>query len=81
MDFFTIFSDEKIQNINRFQVFSRWGELVFENKNFQPNIIEDGWNGLFQGKPLDPAVFIWHAEIEFIDGTVEVLGGDVSLVR
>ncbi|MFT5168009.1 MAG: hypothetical protein ACI8P3_003248, partial [Saprospiraceae bacterium] len=30
---------------------------------------------------LNPAVFVYLAEVEFIDGRVEIYKGDVSLVK
>jgi hypothetical protein len=30
---------------------------------------------------MKPAVFVWFAEIDFLDGEVQVLKGDVTLVK
>ncbi len=38
-------------------------------------------NGIFRGKPSNAAVFVWYAEVVFIDGRVELFKGDVTLVR
>jgi hypothetical protein len=65
-------------------VFNRWGELVHERENFQPvieNTVDYGWDGKFKGEELNPAVFVYLAEVEFIDGRVEIYKGDVSLVK
>jgi len=62
-------------------IFDRWGEEVFVQKNFQPNDDSFGWDGTFRGSPLTPAVFVWVAEVEFIDGEVEVIYGDVTVIR
>ena len=79
---FMIFAkDESVSKINRFLVFSRWGETVFEYYDFQPNNPAYGWDGYFRGEPMNPAVFAWFAEIEFIDGRTELFEGDVTLVR
>ena len=81
-DFFTVFvSDERVRSIERLQVFDRWGNQVFDNKDFPPNEQVLGWDGTFNGKELDPAVFIYAAEVEFIDGTVRLFSGDVTLVK
>ena len=39
------------------------------------------WDGTFRGNILDPAVFTWSAEIEFIDGSKKLFKGDVTLVK
>lgn len=35
-------------------IFNRWGSVVFESKS-----IGDGWDGTFDGKPVQDGVYIW----------------------
>jgi hypothetical protein len=70
-----------VAQIRSFMVFDRWGESVCAYQNFQPNDPARGWDGTHRGRALDPGVFVWYAEIEFIDGRVEMLKGDVALIR
>ncbi len=81
-DVFHIFArDENILEIRSFLVFNRWGESVCEYYHFLPNNPAYGWDGVHRGQPVNPAVFAWFAEIEFIDGRVELFKGDVTLIR
>ncbi len=80
-DFLSIFAGSSVTRIKSFLVFDRWGETVWQYEDFLPNDPAAGWNGTYRGKSLNPAVFTWFAEIEFIDGVTEVLEGDVSIVR
>jgi len=81
-DFFYIFAKpEGIVEVKSFLVFSRWGETVYAYQHFQPNDPAYGWDGVYRGLPMDPAVFTWFAEIEFIDGRTELFEGSVTLVR
>lgn len=80
-DFFTIFAGSDVVQIRAFKVFDRWGELVFENLLFQANDPQIGWDGMFRGKPMDPAVFVYFAEIEFLDGRTEIFKGDFLLIK
>ncbi|MEY3367208.1 MAG: hypothetical protein RI973_363, partial [Bacteroidota bacterium] len=81
-DMFTIFANSRTVLVVRdFRVFSRWGELLFERSGFQPNSLSEGWDGRHRGELLDPAVFVWMAEVELADGSVEVLKGEVLLTR
>lgn len=74
--------------ISKFEVviFDRWGEKVFESKD--PDFC---WDGIYKGKQLDPAVFVY-----FIKATYETAGttpisakgvveanrtGNISLIR
>lgn len=79
---FQIFArDESVANIRKLQIFDRWGTLVFENRMFTPNDLSNGWDGMYRGQIVDPAVFVWWAEVELIDGRVLLLKGDVTVVR
>lgn len=80
-DFFLAFADQTVNQLNYLRVFDRWGELIFERNDFQPNIENLGWDGSFRGQQMDANVFIYVAEVEFIDGVTEVFKGDVTLVR
>lgn len=80
-DVFMIYSDSKtVLKVNSFLVFNRWGETIYQYFNFEPNNPVYGWDGKHRGQSLNPAVFAWFAEIEFIDGSVEIFKGDVTLM-
>lgn len=64
-----------------FQIFDRWGNLVFDQQNADVNQPAAGWEGRYQGVLLDTGVFIWHAQLEFLDGTRGNLSGQVTSIR
>ena len=80
-DRFTISAGNNVRLINRLQIFSRWGTLVYSQESFQPNDATIGWDGTYNGQLLNPAVFVFIAEVEFIDGTVQMFQGDIALMR
>ncbi|MCB0561064.1 MAG: T9SS type B sorting domain-containing protein, partial [Phaeodactylibacter sp.] len=80
-DFFTLFTGPDVAAIKTFRIFDRWGNLLFEKAPFQPNVENLGWDGSFKGEPMDPAVFVFYAEVEYVDGFVEVVEGDFVLMR
>ena len=80
-DIFYINAEHDVAKVKKFRIFNRWGEVVFENENFQPNDPMEGWDGFFNGEKLNPNVFIFFAEIEFKDGLVKIYKGDVTLRR
>ncbi len=77
-DYFTLFA-KGVVKIHNLAIFDRWGNQLFSAKDIQPNDELAGWNGIFQGKLLNPAVFVWHAVVEFIDGEKETFFGDITL--
>ncbi len=80
-DVFMPFTGASVSIIRSFRVFDRQGNQVFDGKNMTPNQPDTGWNGEFRGKPMQPAVFAWFAEIEFLDGKINLYRGDVVLIR
>jgi len=81
-DVFTIMGDPvSVRRIRSLQVFSRWGEAVYERRDFSPGESGIGWDGTFKGQRMNPAVFVWQAVVEFADGQEELFTGDVLLKR
>lgn len=80
-DNFTIFGNEKIANINTFQIFDRWGNLVHVGDNSMLNSPNQGWDGYLSGKVLSQGLYVWRAHIEFIDGHQVQLSGEILLLR
>jgi hypothetical protein len=70
-----------ITRIKRWLIFDRWGEAVHEVVDLPVNTLDAAWDGRVRGKYGDSAVYVWYAELEFVDGSVEVFKGDVTLVR
>jgi len=59
-----------------FIVYDRWGEKVFESTS-----LDDGWDGIFRGLKMNPAVFVYYVEVTFINGNTASKKGDVTLIR
>ena len=67
--------------IRRFRIFDRWGDLVFESTGGLINDPVKGWDGTFQNEKMNDGLFIWTAEIEFLDGLTQAFSGEVLLLR
>jgi gliding motility-associated-like protein len=67
--------------VTLFQVFDRWGELVYQAGDFPINDPNTGWDGNFRGKAMNSGVFLWNLEVEYIDGVTESFKGSTTLVR
>jgi gliding motility-associated-like protein len=66
--------------VERFQVYDRWGELVFQREDFAVND-PAGWDGLFRGQDAPTGVYIWYMEVQYPDESEEVLRGQTALIR
>ena len=64
-----------------FQVFDRWGNLVFTNENGDINDETIGWDGTQGGKSVEPGVYHYLARLRYLDEIEEQFFGDVTLVR
>lgn len=80
-DYFYIYADNDVVSIESFQVFSREGQLLFQDGGFLPNDPLHSWDGTLNGRELNSGVYIYAAKIRFVDGLVEIFKGDVALVR
>ncbi len=80
-DFLSIFSNPAARRIKYLRIFDRWGEMVYEGKDMLLNQESFGWDGTYKSRELNPGVFVYVAEVEFIDDYVELYSGDVTLVR
>lgn len=80
-DFLEVYTDVDVQSILSFQVFDRWGSLVFDAKNIQASERQNIWNGFYKGKPLRPDVYVYQVIIQFIDDRQKVFAGDVTIVK
>lgn len=80
-DNFTVYTGPGAQEVLALKVFNRWGGLVFENYNFQPNDPSLGWDGYFKGEPAQVGVYAYFVEVGFIDGISVIYEGDITLVR
>ncbi|MEZ4948170.1 MAG: gliding motility-associated C-terminal domain-containing protein [Saprospiraceae bacterium] len=81
-DVFMIFGDiPNVAEIESLQIFGRWGELIFEKKNFLPNDETFGWDGYFKNKKMESGVYVYVAKIKFLDGVSHLYSGNLSLVR
>lgn len=80
-DVFHPYTGPDVAQILTFRVFDRWGELLFEQERFQPNDPAFGWDGTFRGQQMNAGIFVYLAEVVYVNGRTEVFKGDVMLLR
>ncbi|MCB9329608.1 MAG: gliding motility-associated C-terminal domain-containing protein [Lewinellaceae bacterium] len=82
-DHFNVYVGRGVETVNFMRIYDRWGTLMYEREKFYPNNNDfaEGWDGRYDGKYLNPAVFVYVVEVKFLDGRVLLYRGDVTILR
>jgi gliding motility-associated-like protein len=62
-------------------IFNRWGQIVFEKRDFAPNDPAAGWDGMYDGKKAPVDVYIYTIQIICDNSTLISYHGNVALIR
>jgi gliding motility-associated-like protein len=81
-DYYQIYGGKTVVSITEFQIFNRWGEMMYANPKIFPSQEQgNGWNGYFKGKNAAPDVYAFTALVTYIDKRTEYIKGSFNLVR
>ncbi len=76
------FGSSAVEEIHRFRVFNRWGELIYERRDMDMASNIEGWDGnTTSGRKAPTGIYLYFVEVSFKNGTPGMFSGDVSLVR
>ena len=78
---FLINAGLEVEEVLEFNIYDRWGSLIFSQNNFKPNDESFGWDGRVDGIPLNNGIYVWQAKILFIDSEVLDYTGSVSMLK
>ena len=89
---FRPFYDQFIEGVRSFNIYDRWGELVFTADLDLLNSTEDyGWNGAWGndlGRLVEQGVYVYVIEIQYVgddgmpgSGQTEIFAGDITIIR
>jgi gliding motility-associated-like protein len=67
--------------VRSFRIYSRWGELVFERRNFLPNDPSFGWDGKIKGVTGAPEVYVFTAEVVCENDLIYTYKGNATLLK
>ncbi|MBK8699861.1 MAG: gliding motility-associated C-terminal domain-containing protein [Saprospiraceae bacterium] len=79
--FFPVKSDSYQADALSMSVYDRWGNRVFHRENFEMGKPEFGWDGTFNGKTLNPGVYVFTLIARQPDGQTSNYTGSITLVR
>lgn len=80
-DFFTLYCDRGVARITQLSIFDRWGNELFRVQNAGPNSHETRWDGSARGRPAQQGLYVWRADVEFLDGENARRSGEILLLR
>jgi gliding motility-associated-like protein len=80
-DRFGIYGGAQLVSIRTLKVFNRWGTMVYEAADLLPGEEARAWDGRQQGQALPAGVYVYAAELRFLDGTTQVFKGEILLMR
>ncbi|HJW17255.1 MAG TPA: PKD domain-containing protein [Flavisolibacter sp.] len=69
-----------VKQVTSFAIFNRWGELVFEKKNFMPGDAGSAWNGKFRGLNVPAGSYVYLASFQCASGQVFSKKGTVTVI-
>lgn len=65
----------------RMSIYDRWGSEVWASAAARANVAEQGWDGVIAGRLAEQGVYVYVAEIIWLDGSTSMAKGDVVLFR
>lgn len=80
-DFFNLFSDRSVEQIDQLQIFDRWGNLVYIGRDIIPNSQRGGWDGSFKGQKCLPGTYVYLFIFRDKLNQPHKISGNVTLLR
>ncbi|HEY1115828.1 MAG TPA: PKD domain-containing protein [Chitinophagaceae bacterium] len=68
-----------VNTIRHLRIYNRWGEIVFERRNFAIHDRAAGWDGRYKDVPVPLGTYVYLAEMECSSGEVITRKGTVTV--
>ena len=65
--------------VRHLRIYNRWGEIVFERRDFGIHDRAAGWDGRYKGVPVPTGTYVYTAEMECSAGEVITRKGTVTV--
>lgn len=66
--------------VNYLNIYNRFGQLVFQQKNTEPNNQGKGWDGKFNGRQQPAGSYVYFTEMECFNGEKIIKKGSVVII-
>jgi gliding motility-associated-like protein len=72
---------KSLYNVQSLTIFNRWGQMVFQRRDFPANTQSMGWDGTFNGRPAPADAYVYIVEVICENAQVVAIHGSVTLIR
>jgi gliding motility-associated-like protein len=76
-----LFVIKGISRIRHLLIYNRWGQKIFERKDFAASDPAGCWNGTIGGYPAETGTYVYYVEMECPEGGMFYRKGTVTLIR
>lgn len=80
-DRFNIIPKEGVATILRYEIYNRWGDLLYEIKNVKADDPLAGWDAKVDGRYVDPGVYVYMILVKLVNSKEKLYKGDVTVFR
>lgn len=70
-----------LDRVRSLRIFNRWGEVVFERRDFPVNNAMFGWDGKYRGNKPVADVYVYQVEVFCENGEIIRFEGNVALIN
>lgn len=70
-----------LDRVKSIRVFNRWGEIVFEQRDFPVNNPSFGWDGKYKGNKAVPDVYVYQVEVFCENSEIIRFEGNIALIK
>jgi len=80
-DFFSINAGiPNVQEILQVAIYDRWGNLIYDRNNIATDEGTTLWDGMHRGQIVGRGVYLYYANILYLDGAEEISTGTVTVI-
>jgi gliding motility-associated-like protein len=80
-DTFSLLGGQGVDDIESLEIYTRWGELIYQGLGLNPRDINEGWDGQIRGEPAPPGAYLYRAQVRLFDQRLFEFEGIINLVR
>lgn len=80
-DTFGLYPYSTVNEIVQFNIYDRWGNLIFNVENGDPENPASSWDGRFNGQSVQAGVYVYMIEVLLVDNTTTFKKGSLTLLR